>query len=319
MRILENTNYDFVGKTKYAYLFTGVLLLLGLAALAFRGLELGIDFLGGTELVVATTEALEPGAVRAVLAPALGAEPEVKQYGEPTALLVRTTETGDISALRQAVQGALEAAFPASQPRIVDGYTVGPRFAEDLQRGAIYAVLGSLLVIFIYVMVRFHWTFSVGAVACLAHDVLVTLGVIALLEGIAPFSLQVDQTLVAAFLTIVGYSINDTVVVYDRIREFTNLFKTEPFDRVVNRAINSTLSRTIVTGGTTLLSLVVLFFFGGETLKGFAFTMIFGILLGTYSSIFIASPIMMTLRNWSQGRKRTAPVRPPARVAARAS
>jgi preprotein translocase subunit SecF len=187
---------------------------------------------------------------------------------------------------------------------------VGPRFAEDLQRGALYAVLGSILVIFLYVMVRFTWTYSAGAVICVAHDVIVTLGVVSLLQGVVPFSLQLDQTLIAAFLTIVGYSINDTVVVYDRIREFTNLFKTEPFEKVVNRAINSTLSRTIVTGGTTIISLLVLFIFGGETLKGFAFSLLFGILLGTYSSIFIAAPVMMALRRWAQGRGRG--VRPAA-------
>jgi preprotein translocase SecF subunit len=221
---------------------------------------------------------------------------------------------GDVNVLQQNVVGALEDAFPGSTARVAGLDTVGPRFADDLKRGAIYSVLGSLLVIFLYVMLRFHWTFSAGAVACLFHDVIVTLGVVSLLEGIVPFSLQVDQTLVAAFLTIVGYSINDTVVVYDRIREYTNLFKTEPFERTVNRAINSTLSRTIVTGGTTILSLIVLFIFGGETLKGFAFTMLFGIVLGTYSSIFIASPVMMELRAWSLRRKRPVGATVPARA-----
>lgn len=317
MRILQNTHYDFVGKTKYAYLVTGALLLIGLGALVFKGLELGIDFLGGTELVVETAQPIPVEQARSVLTSLFGAEPEVKQYGSPTSLLIRTTANvgdTDMSAFRQRVGSALAEAFPGSDPRPAGGYEVGPRFAEDLQRGAIYAILGSLLVIFAYVMVRFHWTYSAGAVACLAHDVLVTLGVVSLLEGVVPFSLQVDQTLVAAFLTIVGYSVNDTVVVYDRIREFTTLFKTEPFDRIVNRAINSTLSRTVVTGGATLLSLVVLFIFGGETLKGFAFTMLFGILLGTYSSIFIASPVMMALRAWSLRRGRPTAAVTPART-----
>ena len=307
MRILENTNYNFVGNTKIAYIITGGLLLLGLASLLLKGIEPGIDFLGGTEIVVETDTPVAPAAARGVLASVLGSDPEVKEYGGPNALLIRSTYGGDVDALQRQVQQTLAQAFPQANPEIGRIDTVGPRFADDLKRGAIYAVLGSLLVIFLYVMLRFHWTYSAGAVLCLAHDVVVTLGVISLLEGIVPFSLQLDQTLVAAFLTIVGYSINDTVVVYDRIREFTNLFKSEPFDRVVNRAINSTLSRTVITGGTTLLSLVVLFFFGGETLKGFAFTMIFGILLGTYSSIFIASPVMMALRGWAVKRGRMKP------------
>jgi preprotein translocase SecF subunit len=157
-------------------------------------------------------------------------------------------------------------------------------------------VLCALAVIFIYIMVRFEWRFGVGAVAALAHDVTITLGLFSLLHGLVPFSLQIDQAIIAAFLTIVGYSLNDTVVVFDRIREYASVFKTEAYDVVVNKSINSTLSRTIVTSGTTLIVVLVLFLTGGEVLRGFAFALIVGIFVGTYSSVFVAAPVVLELR-----------------------
>jgi len=144
-------------------------------------------------------------------------------------------------------------------------------------------------------MMRFQWRFGLGAVAALFHDVLITLGIFSLLQGLLPFSLQIDQAIIAAFLTIVGYSLNDTVVIFDRIREFTNLFKTESYTKVVNRSVNTTLSRTFVTSGTTLFVVLTLFIFGGEVLRGFAFALIIGILIGTYSSVFVATPVVVEL------------------------
>ena len=171
----------------------------------------------------------------------------------------------------------------------------GPPQSVDLKRGAIYAVLGALLVVFLYIMVRFEWRYSLGAVAALVHDVTITLGIFSMLAGIAPFSLQIDQSLIAAFLTIVGYSLNDTVVVFDRVREYVNLFKTEPFDEIVNRSINATLSRTVVTSVTTFIVVTILFLFGGEVLRGFSFALIIGVVIGTYSSVFVASPTIVEL------------------------
>jgi preprotein translocase SecF subunit len=238
--------------------------------------------------------------VRGALANTLGAEPEVKTYADVSqgieALLIRTLPGEDINVMQNNIVSTLESAFPNSQPVVVKTDIVGPRFARDLAEGAIYAVLGSLLVIFVYILLRFEWRFGVGAVAALFHDVTITLGIFALLHNILPFSLQIDQAIIAAFLTIVGYSLNDTVVVFDRVREFTNLFKTEAYGAVVNRSINTTLSRTIVTSGTTLLVVVTLFIFGGEVLKGFAFALIIGIVIGTYSSVFVASPIVVELQ-----------------------
>lgn len=295
MRIFENANYQFIDSRVKGYFFSGLLIALSIVSLAVHGLELGIDFKGGMEFVVETTSPLSATAVRASLADALGSDPEVKSYGE-NALLVRMTGEGDISTSQNRIVSTIEADFPGSGPSIQKTDIVGPRFAEDLKEGAIYSVFGSLLVIFIYILIRFEWRFGLGAVAALFHDVIITLGVFSALHGFLPFSLQIDQTIIAAFLTIVGYSLNDTVVVFDRIREYSGIFKTERFGVVVNRSINNTLSRTIVTSGTTLLVVAVLFIFGGEVLRGFAFALIIGILIGTYSSIFVASPIVLELR-----------------------
>ncbi len=294
MRIFENANYPFVQNRKKAYVFSGVLMLLSLVSLVTRGLELGIDFKGGMEFIV--SGATEPGAtaIREALTPVLGAEPEVKTYGED--ILIRVAAEGDINEVQQQIVETIRQRFPETQPEVVQTNIVGPRFAEDLKRGAIYSILGSLLVIFVYILIRFEWRFSLGAVVALFHDVLITLGLFSFLHGWLPFSLEIDQTIIAAFLTIVGYSLNDTVIVFDRIREYTNLFKTKPFEEVVNLSVNATLSRTIITSGTTLLVVVILFIFGGEVLRGFSFALIVGIVIGTYSSIFVASPVVIELR-----------------------
>jgi len=296
MRIFENTQIDFLKKQRFAAILSGVLVVLSLVSMLTRGLETGIDFQGGTEIVIETDVALDVVDVRASLSDALGATPEVKEYGEPELLLIRMPSGGDPDSLQTLIVGAVNAAFPGANatPQKVD--SVGPRFADDLKRGAIWAILAALLVIFLYIMVRFEWRFSVGAIVALMHDVIITLGIFSLLHGVLPFSLQIDQAIIAALLTIVGYSLNDTVVIFDRIREFVNLFKTERFGPVVSRSINSTLSRTVVTSGTTLIVVGVLFIFGGEVLKGFAFALIIGVVIGTYSSIFVASPVVIALR-----------------------
>ena len=216
---------------------------------------------------------------------------------------MRTLSGGDINQVQKQIVEGIEAAFPQAQPEVIKTDVVGPRFAEDLMRGSIYAIITSLLVIFIYILIRFEWRFGLGAVAALFHDVFITLGIFSMLQGLLPFSLQVDQAIIAAFLTIVGYSLNDTVVIFDRIREFTNLFKTEPYKQVVNRSVNTTLSRTVVTSCTTLLVVVTLFIFGGEVLRGFAFAMIFGILIGTYSSVFVATPVVVELHERAPRQK----------------
>ena len=306
MRIFENPNFSFIPKRRVAYAVSGLLILLSLVSLVTRGLETGIDFQGGTELVIAGDQALPVVEVRAALGEALGRQPEVKLYGNEETLLVRTTVGGDVTEVEAGVLGALQQAYGGASFEVIKTDSVGPRFAEDLKRGAMWAVLASLLVIFVYILVRFEWRFSVGAVAALAHDVTITLGIFSLFHHLLPFSLQIDQAIIAALLTIVGYSLNDTVVVFDRIREFTNLFKTEPYADVVDRSINSTLSRTLITSGTTLLVVLTLFIFGGEVLRGFAFALIVGILVGTYSSIFVASPVLVELKERAAARPTAA-------------
>lgn len=303
MRIFENANFGFVDSRTKGYIFSGILIVLSIASLFVHGLELGIDFKGGMEFIVETSQPLDAVAVREELDQVLSNAPEVKAYGERE-LLVRTLDEGDINEIQALITDQLGTAFEGSNPSILKTDIVGPRFAADLKRGAIYSVFGSLLVIFVYILIRFEWRFGLGAVAALFHDVVITLGVFSALHGFVPWSLQIDQTIIAAFLTIVGYSLNDTVVIFDRIREYSNIYKTESYGDMVNKSINHTLSRTIVTSGTTLLVVATLFIFGGEVLRGFAFALIIGILVGTYSSIFVASPVVLELRAKSKTRGR---------------
>ena len=294
MRLFENADYSLIPNRRIGYIISGTLLAISILSLLTKGLALGIDFRGGMEFVVGNTTDLNTVDVRSVLTESFEEEPEVKRFGD-VGHLVRISKKGDITTMENQVVSALNAQFSGRDIAIESTNVVGPRFAEDLKRGAIYAVLGALLVVFLYIMVRFEWRYSLGAVAALVHDVTITLGIFSVLAGIAPFSVQIDQSLIAAFLTIVGYSLNDTVVVFDRVREYVNLFKTEAFDEIVNRSINATLSRTVVTSLTTLIVVTILFVFGGEVLRGFSFALIVGVVIGTYSSIFVASPTIVEL------------------------
>ncbi|MEM8486911.1 MAG: protein translocase subunit SecF [Bacteroidota bacterium] len=296
MRIFENAAFRFIQSRKTGYLISGILLLLSVISLSTRGLELGIDFKGGMEFVVESSELLDVNEVTNALSGVLEGATGVKTFGE-NAVLIATAAEGEINAIESAILTQIRTSFPDQTHEVIKTDVVGPRFADDLKRGAIQALLASLLVIFVYIFFRFEWRFSVGAVAALAHDVTITLGLFSLLQGIVPFSLEINQAIIAAFLTIVGYSLNDTVVVFDRIREYTNLFKTDAYDNVVNRSINNTLSRTIITSGTTLLVVATLFIFGSGALRGFAFALLVGVIIGTYSSIFVASPVVVELRN----------------------
>ena len=300
MRIFKNTNFQFVANRRKAYIFSIVVTVLGLVSMATRGFEWGIDFTGGKEFLVEAPASVDLPQAREALVQALGGAPEVKRTDEN--LLVRTDATGETPALR----ASIEQAIPGS--RVLRTDDIAPRFAADLQQAALYAVLAGVLVIFAYVIVRFEWKSGVGAIVSLVHDVLFVLSLFSLLHGWVPFSLAIDQTTIAAFLTIVGYSINDTVVVFDRIREDRAKYKNMPIEEVSNRAMNETLSRTILTGGSVILVLLVLFIFGGETLRGFTFAMLVGTIIGTYSSVFIATPVMIDVTNRvEKGRGQKAP------------
>ena len=301
MRLFENADYVLIPNRTKGYIFSGILLTVAILSLSFKGLALGIDFQGGMEFVVDNVGELSAVEVREELTPVLGQQPEVKRYDQ-AGLLIRTSSEGETSTVENQIMSTIQQSFPDTNPELVRTDIVGPRFAEDLARGALYSVFGALFIIFVYILVRFEWRYSMGAVAALVHDVTITLGLFSLLSGIVPFSLQIDQSIIAAFLTIVGYSLNDTVVVFDRIREYANLFKTDEFDEVVNKSINTTLSRTVVTSVTTLIVVTILFIFGGEVLRGFSFALIVGVMIGTYSSVFVASPVVVELRHWEERR-----------------
>jgi preprotein translocase SecF subunit len=297
MRLFENADYRFIPNRRIGYIISGTLLTISIVSLLVRGLALGIDFRGGYEFVVGNVQDLETVDVRSALAGPLESQPEVKTYGE-SRLLIRTSveeDGAETTEVQNLILSTIRQEFSGAEPEIEATSVVGPRFAEDLKRGAFYAVLGALGVIFLYILVRFEWRYSVGAVAALVHDVTITLGLFSVLAGIVPFSLQIDQGIIAAFLTIVGYSLNDTVVVFDRVREYVNLFKTETFPKIVNKSVNATLSRTVVTSITTLIVVTILFLFGSEVLRGFSFALIFGVIIGTYSSVFVASPTVVEL------------------------
>ena len=297
MRLFETPSYEFVRNRKIGYIISTVLVVISIGAIVFKGLSYGIDFNGGTEIVVEFEREASVTDVRSVLTDALGSQPEVKQFGLSRDLLIRTDSELETAALQSTILSTLSESFADNPAIIIKSDVVGPRFADDLKRGALYAVIFSLVVIFLYILVRFrNLGYSIGTVTAIVHDVIIILGMFTIFNEILPFSLDIDQTIIAAFLTIVGYSLNDTVVVFDRIRENTLVHKTMGIEDMVNQSINDTLSRTVVTSLTTLFVVIVLFIFGGEVLKGFSFALTVGIILGTYSTLFIAVPLLVDLK-----------------------
>lgn len=296
MRWFETPNFNFTGSHKFAYIFSAVLFLASLTAILTQGLQYGIDFKGGKEFVLEFQEPVNVVEMRSSLSGPLGATPEIKLYGSDTDVLIRTDNESEITIVQDIITSNMEELYPENPANVVKTDVVGPRFADDLKWGALQAVIYAIVIIFIYILIRFrNWTFSAGAVAALVHDVVIVLGIFTILADLVPFSLQIDQALIAAFLTIVGYSLNDTVVVFDRIRENSNVHKGMDFAPMINKSLNDTLSRTVITSITTLFVVLVLFIFGGEVLKGFSFALLIGIILGTYSSLFIASALVVEL------------------------
>ena len=296
MRWFEEPSFDFIKAQKIAYYISGVLLLISVIGILTKGLQYGIDFRGGKEFVLEFQEAVEVVEVRSQLAEPLGGAPEVKRFGSPQDILIRTDNPGSITEVQKTITSTMAEVYPGNEATVIKTDVVGPRFAEDLKAGAIQAIIFALIVIFIYILIRFkNWFFSAGAVAALFHDVLLVLGVFTIFSEIAPFSMQIDQAIIAAFLTIVGYSLNDTVVVFDRTRENSLLYKTMDYTDMVNKSLNDTLSRTVITSITTLFVVTILFIFGGEVLKGFSFALMLGVIVGTYSSLFVASSLVVEL------------------------
>lgn len=304
--IFKNVNFDFVGKRRYFFIASWVLIAAGLVSMATRGLNYGVDFKGGREYYVAFNKALETSDVRTKLTTTLQSPPEVKTYGNANQLLIRTNYKVDsrdektAQEVESTLLNALKTNFVGSEPKILSSQLVGPTVANDIKVSALKSIFLSLLVVFGYLFIRFRrWTFSAGAVVALIHDVLMIFSIFSLLDGILPFSLELDQAFIAAVLTVMGYSMNDTVVVFDRIREKLKLNVGGDERKTINTALNETLSRTMMTSLLTLLAVIVLFF-AGDTLRGFNFALLIGILVGTYSSIFIATPVVIDL-----GKKKT--------------
>lgn len=296
MRIFEKANFDFVGNRKAGYIFSGAMVLISLIGIAVRGLQFGIDFKGGKEFVVSFENPASVADVRTVLTTAIGSQPETKIFGSDKDLLLRIDSDKDLNDLTAIINATLAEKFADNKSVIIKTDVVGPRFAEDLKQSALMAILFSLVMIFTYILIRFsNWRFSAGAVAALAHDVIVVLGAITIFDHFFSFNLDLDQNMIAALLTIVGYSINDTVVIFDRIRENLQVHKNESLETLVNRSVNQTLSRTIITTGTTLFVVLGMFIFGGEVLKGLSFALLVGMVAGTYSTIFVASPLYIDL------------------------
>ncbi len=286
MRLLTNVNIDFLGKRKIAAVISGVAILTGLFSLVVKGgPELSIDFSGGTLAQIQFSTPVEVGEVRDRLLDYGFSRPTIQQFGEENEILIRVPveETGE--ALRQQLQDAL-AGMDFEIRRLE---TVGSKIGGELRSKALKSVLFALFGILIYISLRFDRYYALGAVAALAHDVLITLGVFSSLN------LELDLAIVAAFLTIVGYSHTDTIVVFDRIRENVKIHRKEDFFITVNKSVNQTLNRTIITSLTTFVVVLVLYLIGGEVIKYFAFALIIGVLVGTYSSIYVASPLMASL------------------------
>lgn len=374
MRIFQNINYDFLGKRKIFYFISGSLILLGLLNIIFRGLKFGIDFNGGSEIILEFQKPVELGYVRNNLQNIGIGNIEVKTYGADNRILLRTElqnvprsvypriiasveneinnmqsgiakrlvdssitsvtyefnnpetansvlnnlsntgyQTGKVSeeptnrqievniGISSWIKENLKVTMKDNPFKVIKEDKVGPKVGNELKEQAVIAVFLSLVVILVYLAFRFKFVFSLGAVVALFHNVLITLGIFSILYGVIPgLNLEIDLTIVAAFLTLVGYTINDTVVIFDRVRENMKIHKTLPLLDVINKSVNQNMSRTILTGGTTLMTLLVLIFLGGEVLRAFSFTLFFGILIGTYSSIFVASALVLDYVNKSK-------------------
>lgn len=305
MRLIKISGVNFMGQRKLWYLFSAGWLLLGIAAISFRGVSLGIDFLGGTELLVRFPAAVPIGDVRQSMTTAGFEGTEIKVFGHPTDILIRTSEQAQGTVIADRIREALDRSFPANKPEVLREEKIGPRIGAELRRDAIYAVIAVLIIIMIYIGFRFRFIYGVSGVIALFHDVMITLGITVLVNNITPWlNLELSQTMMAAFLTLIGYSINDKVVVFDRIRENIKFHKSDSLFNILNRSINETLSRTVVTGGAVVLVLVVLILLGGEVNRAFAFTFLVGTIIGTYSSIYVASSIVLDWSLRSESRKK---------------
>ncbi len=285
--IPPDTNFRFIALRKRAYVISILLIVASLASLAVQGLNFGIDFVGGTLIEVRTKGPADISAMRQTLSALDRGEVGLQEFGQPTDVLIRIQQQPGGDAAQQATVAAVKEALGDSVEEYRRVEVVGPKVGGELIEAGAISVALALLAIMAYIWFRFEWQFGVGAVLALAHDVITTVGVFSILQ------LEFNLSTVAAVLTIAGYSINDTVVVFDRVRENLRRYKTLPMTDLLNKSVNETLSRTVMTSATTLLALFALFFLGGEVIRDFAFAMIWGVIIGTYSSVWIASATLL--------------------------
>ena len=317
----SNLNIDFVGKGKYALMGSAVFILLGLGSIFTKGFDLGVDFTGGRSYTVLLDDAIDTEKMRSSLTTAFdGNTPVVKTFGSAQQVEITTKYlsndnsleadgqvlTALYSGINEYAGGKLgsEKDFNQGKGALQRSSKKGPTIADDTRRSSFISTFLALLLIFAYIWIRFRkWQYSLGAVAALFHDVLIVLSIFSLLHGILPFSLEIDQAFIAALLTVVGYSINDTVVVFDRIREFFDSYTGKSKEEVINLGVNNTISRTIITSLTTLFVILMLFLFGGAVIRGFAFALLIGVLVGTYSSVFVATPVVNYLTSEAEFKR----------------
>ena len=316
---LSNTNFDFIGWRKKAYILSGLLITISLVSLFTRGLNFGVDFTGGRTYVIRFDKDVNTEAIRKALTKEFeNIAPEVKTFGPSSQIKVTTKYLIDAdesinadSIIQRKLYDGLKAFYKTPLKYkdftsdtegenkllgILSSQKIGPTIAYDIREKAYFAIFFALIIIFVYIALRFKkWQYGVGGVLALFHDTIITIGMFSLFYGIMPFNMEVDQSFIAAILTIIGYSINDTVIIFDRIRENTTLFPKHTLKRNMNEGLNATLARTMNTSGTTLVVLLMIFLFGGEVIRGFVFALLIGILIGTYSSVFTASPIAYDL------------------------
>jgi len=301
--IKHDINIDFIGKRKLAMILSGALILIGLASLVVNGgPNYGIDFVGGTLVQVQFTESTDAAKIKDSLSSLDLGSVVVQRFGDdPNEFLIRVQKDSKGQNLSGMISSSLTTVYGDGKVDIRRMEMVGPQVGKDLRQKGLLSIFYAMIGILIYISWRFELRFAIGAIIALVHDVLITIGAFSITGR------EIDLPIIAAFLAIIGYSLNDTIIVYDRIRENYGKHQKKGFSVVVNRSINETLSRTILTSGTTLLVVLALFIFGGGVIHNFAFAMLVGILIGTYSSIFVASPVLIFWDDYrSKGKKQVA-------------
>jgi preprotein translocase subunit SecF len=315
-RFFANANYDFIGLRKYAYGITAAVLVPGLLFLMLAGLNYSIEFTGGTLVQIRSNTAVDVGSLRSGLDREGLHGAEIQNFGGQNEYVIRArvakpgTDANDTQATADAVRHALNAVLGEGKFSVVRTEAVGPKVGGELRQKAFLAILLSFVAVLAYLAYRFEWRFGLAAVIATAHDILATIAFIGVMR------LEVSLTVVAAVLSMVGYSLNDTIIIFDRVRENLRKHKKEGFKDILNRSINETLPRSVLTHGTTLASLTALSIFGGEVIRPFALVMFFGVFTGTFSSIYIASPVLMAIeKRWpgQAARGHFAPATPEVR------